>query len=54
MGLKMIVAGSSLPRSEMSIMMNMLEASGKTIVLNNLREADANNPKGFYEFERVK
>ena len=36
------------------MMMKMLEAGGLAILTDNLREADANNPKGYYEFERVK
>jgi hypothetical protein len=36
------------------MMMKMLEAGGLEILTDNLREADANNPKGYYEFERVK
>jgi hypothetical protein len=51
---KTIVVVSGLPRSGTSMMMKMLEAGGKTILTDNLREADANNPKGYYEFERVK
>jgi hypothetical protein len=54
MSSKTIVVVSGLPRSGTSMMMKMLEAGGKTILTDNLREADANNPKGYYEFERVK
>jgi len=36
------------------MMMKMLEAGGRAILTDNLREADVNNPKGYYEFERVK
>ncbi len=36
------------------MMMKMLEAGGQEILTDNLREADTNNPKGYYEFERVK
>jgi hypothetical protein len=32
----------------------MLEAGGQPILTDNLREADTNNPNGYYEFERVK
>lgn len=45
---------SGLPRSGTSMMMKMLEAGGQVILTDNLREADANNPNGYYEFERVK
>ena len=49
-----IVVVSGLPRSGTSMMMKMLEAGGQPILTDNLREADANNPNGYYEFERVK
>jgi hypothetical protein len=49
-----IIVVSGLPRSGTSMMMKMLESGGLKILTDNLREADANNPKGYYEFERVK
>ena len=49
-----IIVVSGLPRSGTSMMMKMLEAGGLEILTVNLREADANNPKGYYEFEQVK
>lgn len=49
-----VIVVSGLPRSGTSMMMKMLEAGGLPILTDNLREADANNPKGYYEFERVK
>ena len=36
------------------MMMKMLESAGLEILTDNLRSADANNPKGYYELERVK
>jgi hypothetical protein len=48
----MIVSG--LPRSGTSMMMKMLASGGLEILTDNLRGADQNNPKGYYEFERVK
>ncbi|MEW6085928.1 MAG: sulfotransferase domain-containing protein [Chloroflexota bacterium] len=54
MSSKAVIVVSGLPRSGTSMMMKMLEAGGKTVLTDNLREADANNPKGYYEFERVK
>jgi hypothetical protein len=36
------------------MMMKMLEAGGLQPVSDNLRTADDDNPKGYYEFERVK
>jgi len=49
-----IIIVSGLPRSGTSMMMKMLEAGEQPIMTDNLREADANNPNGYYEFERVK
>jgi hypothetical protein len=51
---KTIVVVSGLPRSGTSMMMKMLEAGGIPPLTDALREADADNPKGYYEFERVK
>lgn len=34
--------------------MRMLEAGGLTVVTDGHRRADASNPNGYYEFERVK
>jgi hypothetical protein len=49
-----IIVVSGLPRSGTSMMMKMLEATGLEILTDNLRAADENNPRGYYEFERVK
>lgn len=51
---KEIVVVSGLPRSGTSMMMKMLEAGGVPPLTDNIRTADADNPKGYYEFERVK
>src|SRR5512136_1126708 len=45
---------SGLPRSGTSMMMKVLEAGGLPPLTDNLRTADEDNPKGYYEFERVK
>src|SRR4030065_674931 len=45
---------SGLPRSGTSLMMMMLEAAGIPALTDREREADQDNPKGYYEFERVK
>jgi hypothetical protein len=45
---------SGLPRSGTSLMMKMLEAGGLPVLVDNLREADVDNPRGYYEFEPVK
>ncbi len=52
--LKTITIVSGLPRSGTSMMMQMLEAGGMAILTDGLREADADNPRGYYEFERLK
>ncbi|HWO01704.1 MAG TPA: sulfotransferase domain-containing protein [Blastocatellia bacterium] len=45
---------SGLPRSGTSMMMKMLAAGGIEPLTDNLRIADEDNPKGYFEFERVK
>ena len=45
---------SGLPRSGTSMMMKMIDAGGIPPVTDALRVADEDNPKGYYEFERVK
>lgn len=49
-----IIIVSGLPRSGTSMMMKMLEAGGIPPLTDEIRAADADNPKGYYEFERVK
>jgi hypothetical protein len=49
-----IVIVSGLPRSGTSMMMKMLEAGGVPIMTDSIRTADVDNPKGYYEYERVK
>lgn len=49
-----IVVVSGLPRSGTSLMMKMLEAGGVPLVVDNLRQADIDNPNGYYELESVK
>jgi hypothetical protein len=49
-----IVVVSGLPRSGTSMAMKMLEAGGLRVVTDGLRSADEDNPKGYYEDERVK
>ncbi len=36
------------------MMMRMLEAAGISPMTDNIRRADEDNPRGYYEFERVK
>jgi hypothetical protein len=45
---------SGLPRSGTSMMMKMLDSGGMPVLVDNIRTADDDNPKGYYEFERVK
>jgi hypothetical protein len=45
---------SGLPRSGTSMMMRMLEASGMPVLIDHIRTADDDNPRGYYEFEAVK
>lgn len=45
---------SGLPRSGTSMMMSMLQAGGIEPLVDNIRKADEDNPKGYFEFERVK
>jgi tetratricopeptide (TPR) repeat protein len=45
---------SGLPRSSTSMLMQMLEAGGMTILTDGVREADEDNPRGYFEFESVK
>jgi len=49
-----IVIVSGLPRSGTSMMMKMLEAGGLQVMTDHQRTPDEDNPKGYYEFERVK
>jgi len=51
---KPVVIVSGLPRSGTSMAMKMLEAGGMELVVDNIRTADEDNPKGYYEDERVK
>ncbi|MEE8305067.1 MAG: sulfotransferase domain-containing protein [Candidatus Tectomicrobia bacterium] len=49
-----ITVVSGLPRSGTSMMMQMLAAGGMDVVVDNIRQADEDNPKGYYELENVK
>lgn len=49
-----IIVVSGLPRSGTSMMMGMLEAGGLELVVDGTRAADEDNPRGYYELERVK
>ena len=49
-----IVVVSGLPRSGTSMLMKMLDAGGMAIMTDSERTADIDNPKGYFEYERVK
>lgn len=49
-----VIIVSGLPRSGTSMMMNMLEAGGIGVIVDNIRGADEDNLKGYFEFEAVK
>jgi hypothetical protein len=50
----MITIVSGLPRSGTSLMMQMLVAGGLTPLSDGERQADADNPRGYLEWERIK
>ena len=50
----MITVVSGLPRSGTSLMMQMLAAGGMSVVTDGERQADADNPRGYFEWERIK
>ena len=45
---------SGLPRSGTSMMMQVLCAGGLAPLADHQRQADEDNPRGYYEFEAVK
>src|SRR4051794_28994612 len=49
-----IIIVSGLPRSGTSLMMQMLAGGGLEAITDEIRTADTDNPRGYYEFERVK
>jgi hypothetical protein len=49
-----IIVVSGLPRSGTSMMMKMLQAGGMELAADDIRTADEDNPKGYFEYERVK
>ena len=50
----MIHIVSGLPRSGTSMMMKIMDASGVPAVTDSIRKADEDNPKGYFEYEKVK
>jgi hypothetical protein len=51
---KPVIVVSGLPRSGTSMAMKMLDAAGLEMVIDGVRTADEDNPKGYFELERVK
>lgn len=51
---KTFVIVSGLPRSGTSLMMQMLEAGGLPAKTDAERQADTDNPKGYFEWEAIK
>lgn len=49
-----IIVVSGLPRSGTSLMMQMLDAGGQDLLVDDKRPADENNPRGYWEYEPVK
>jgi hypothetical protein len=45
---------SGIPRSGTSLMMQMLAAGGVPILSDGERQPDVDNPRGYYEWERIK
>ena len=51
---QVIIIVSGLPRSGTSMMTKMLQSGGIELLVDNIRKADEDNPKGYFEFEKVK
>jgi len=49
-----ITVVSGIPRSGTSLMMQMLAAGGMSVVTDGERQADSDNPRGYFEWERIK
>jgi len=50
----MITIVTGIPRSGTSLIMQMLQNGGMEILTDNVRKADESNPKGYFEYEKVK
>ncbi|MCE2393572.1 sulfotransferase family protein [Candidatus Poribacteria bacterium] len=51
---ELITVVSGLPRSGTSMLMQMLDAAGYPCLTDGVRRADADNPRGYFEYEKVK
>lgn len=49
-----IIVVTGLPRSGTSLMMQMLTEGGAEPLVDDVRQADADNPRGYLEFEKTK
>ena len=49
-----IVVVSGLPRAGTSMAMRMLESGGMPLMTDGVRTPDSQNPRGYFEYERVK
>jgi len=49
-----VIVVTGLPRSGTSMLMQMLAAGGVPILSDGARQADEDNPHGYFEFEPVK
>jgi hypothetical protein len=49
-----VIVVSGLPRSGTSLLMQMLQAGGLPLVTDQARRPDTDNPRGYFEDERVK
>ena len=52
--LNCVIVVSGLPRSGTSMIMKMLEKGGVEPITDQVRQADEDNPLGYYEVERMK
>ena len=51
---RLIIVVSGLPRSGTSMLMQMLDAGGYPCLTDGIRKADADNLRGYFEYEKVK
>ena len=51
---ELITVVSGLPRSGTSMLMQMLDAAGYPCLTDDVRNADTDNPHGYFEYEKVK
>ena len=51
---ELITVVSGLPRSGTSMLMQMLAAASYPCLTDGVRKADADNPRGYFEYEKVK